>query len=297
MLRGLPASFLLHAAIIGAGFIVLPHTRAPLQAIEIVPVDIVTISEVTNVRTVVRTEKPPEEKVDDPPPPEPPLEDLLEDVDALPEDITQTAEEETPPPPPDKAQEQEPEDIVPEEVEEKKPEPKKEEPKPEPKKNEKPRDALDDLLNDNLFETEEQPLIDKAAKENSRTPPPPPPRQEPPKEQPAAEPQRGVGERTANEARVEALLWSKMAVCWGTVADLPDPERLAVTVRVRLKRDGTLDGEPELVSPRRAPIGDRFMGQAIERAMRAVRTCQAYQLPGDDYDVWREITMNFRHER
>ena len=293
MLRGLSASLILHAGIIGSGFIVLPHVRPPVQTIEIVPIDIVTVSEVTNVRTIARTEKRVEETVEDQPP-EPPIEELLEDLDTLPEETDTVVEEDTPPPPPDKAEEQKPEDIIPEEADEKELEP--EEKEPEPEKDEKPRDALDDLLDDNLFEREEQVLLDKTAKQPQRTPPPQP-REEPPEETQVKAPQRGVGDRTANEARVEALLWSQMEVCWGTVADLPDPERLGVTVRVKLKRDGTLEGGAELVSPRRAPLGDRFMGQAIDRALRAVTKCQPYNLPGDDYDVWREITMNFRHDR
>jgi hypothetical protein len=66
---------------------------------------------------------------------------------------------------------------------------------------------------------------------------------------------------------------------------------------VNLNRDGTLDGDAELISPRRARIGDRFMQQAIDRALRAARTCAPYQLPEDDYDVWNEITLNFRTDR
>jgi len=295
MLRGLSASILLHAGVIAASFIVLPHVRPPAQAIEIVPVDIVTVSEVTNVKSIARTEQPPEPEAEDAPPPEPDIEELLEDLDTLPEDTENVVDEETPPPPPDKAEEQEPEDIIPEEPDEKEPEPEEKEPEPEPKKDEKPRDALDDLLDDNPFEAEEQVLIDKAAKQSRSAPPPP--REETPEETKPPAPQRGVGDRTANEARVEALLWSQMEVCWGTVADLPNPERLGVTVRVNLKRDGTLEGGAELVSPRRAPIGDRFMGQAIDRALRAVTKCQPYNLPTDDYEVWREITMNFRHDR
>ncbi len=300
MLRGLPASLVLHLAVVGTTYIVLPHTAAPVQAVEIVPVDIVTVSEVTNVVEVRRTENPPEPEAEEeptPPEPEPDIEDFLEDLDVLAEETDLVVEEETPPPPPDKAEEEKPEDIVPEEPEEKEPEPEEKEPEPEPKKDEKPRDALDDLLDDNPFAAEDQVLIDKAAKARTAPPPPPVEQETPPQEVRSRLPQRGVGDRTANEARVESLLWSQMAVCWGTVSDLPDPDRLAVTVRVNLKRDGTLEGDAELVSPRRAPIGDRFMGQAIDRALRAARKCQPYSLPEADYDVWREITLNFRHDR
>lgn len=299
MLRGLPASVILHLAIIGTGYIAFPYTHAPVQAVEIVPVDIVTVSEVTNVVARRRTEQPPEEEIEEPqlPEPEPDLEDFLEDLDALPEEIEDVAEDEAPPPPPDKAEEPTPEDLIPEEPEEKTPEPEEKTPEPEPKKDEKPRDALDDLFEDNPFAAEDQVLIDKAAKPK-QPPPPPIPREEPPQQQNFSRvDQRGIGDRSANEARIESLLWSQMEVCWGTVADLPDPERLTVRVQVHLKRDGTFERDVELISPRRAPIGDRFMGQAIDRALRAARKCQPYNLPQDDYDeIWNEITMTFRHE-
>ena len=295
MLRGLPASLILHLAVVGTTYIVLPHTSPPLQAVEIVPVDIVTVSEVTNVVAVRRTENPPEPETEEPPTPqtEPDIEDFLEDLDVLAEETDVVVEEETPPPPPDKAEEEKPEDIVPEEPDEKEPEPEEEAPEPDPKKDEKPRDALDDLLADNPFAAEDRVLIDKTARARA-APLPPPVEQTEPKEVLTNTPQRGVGERTANEARIESLLWSKMVPCWQEISDLPDPERLAVRVRVYLERDGTFKRDVELVTPRRAPIGDRFMGQAIDRALRAARKCQPYNLPAEDYEIWNEITMNFR---
>ena len=138
MLRGLPASIILHLAIVGTGYIAFPYTHSPAQVVEIVPVDIVTVSEVTNVVARRRTEEPPEAETDEAdvpePEPEPDLEEFLEDFDALPEEVEDVVEEEAPPPPPDKAEEKAPEDVVPEEPEEKEPEP--EEKKPEPKKEE-----------------------------------------------------------------------------------------------------------------------------------------------------------------
>lgn len=300
MLRGLPASILLHVGVFATGYIVVPQTYDPIQQIEIVPVDIVTVSEVTNVKAVTerRTELPPVEEPTPEPEPEELPEERPEDLELPPEEAP-LVEEDTVPPPPEKVKEQAPEDIVPEDPEEKKPEPEeKPEPKPEPEKKKPKRDALDDLLDSDLFQAEASTLIDRAAKAAPKAPPLPVEDTPPPEEEPASQAgQRGVGERTANEARVESILWSQMKVCWGDVDDLPDPERLAVTVRVKLNPDGTMDGDAELVSPRRARIGDRFMQQAIDRALRAARTCAPYQLPEDDYDVWNEITLNFRTKR
>lgn len=304
MFRGLPASILVHVGIFATSYIALPYTNNPVQLIEIVPVDIVTISEVTNVKAVVarRTEVPPEIEPEIEPVAEAPEEERPEDLELPPEESAPTPED-IAPPPPQKVEPPEPEDIVPEE---KKPEPKKKEPEPKPKPKPKPKpeddkpkkDALDDLLASDPFSTERTNLIDRSPKAAPKAASPaqnklPQPLNETPASRVG---RRAVGEGTANEVRVEALLWAQMVSCWGTVEDLPDPERLTVTVRVKLKRDGTLDGDAELMS-RRASIGDRFMQQAVERALSAVRRCAPYQLPEDDYDLWNEITLNFKHER
>jgi len=296
MLRGLPASVLLHVGVFATGYIVVPQTYDPIQQIEIVPVDIVSVSEVTNVKAVTerRTELPPAEEPTPEPEPEEVPEERPEDLELPPEEAP-LVEEDTVPPPPEKVEEQAPEDIVPEEPEDKDPEP---EPDPEPEEEKPERDALDDLLDSNLFQAETSTLIDRAAKQAAKAPPPPPVEETPPPENLTSQAgRRGVGERTANEARVESLLWSQMRVCWEGVDDLPDPERLAVKVRVKLNPDGTMDGDAKLVPPRRARIGDRFMQQAIDRALRAARRCAPYQMPEDDYDVWNEITMNFGTKR
>lgn len=299
MYRGLPASFLLHAGIIGAGYIALPYTARPIEVIEIVPVDIVNISEVTNIRDIRPDPAAIEPEIEEPAP-EPDVEEFLEDLDTLPEEVAPEVEEAPPPPVEETAPPPPPEDIVPEEElvepEEEEPEPEPEpEPTPEPEPVTPKRDALDDLLLDNSA-FEQPDLLDLEQDEETAAPPPVEPEelaQEP--VQASTQRQRGAGERTANEARVEALLWAKMKVCWGTVADLPDPERLGVTVLVKLDSDGKLKSDVELVRPRRVPIGDRFMGQAVDRALRAARKCEPYRLPAEDYAVWREITINFRH--
>lgn len=291
MIRGLPASLLLHAAVIGTGYIALPYAQPETQDIEIVPVDIVTVSEVTNVAAIVerRTEKPAAEEPTAPEP-EPDIEDFLEDLDVLPEEAEEPVEEDVPPPPPDKVEEAKPEDLVPEEPEEKEPEPEEKEAEPEPEEKEPPRDALDDLLSENPFQSEDRVLIDKTARQKKA--PPLPPAENLPNLEADQRGRRGAGEGTGAQARVQAIILAQVKVCWPDVIDLPDPERLQVTVKFNLKADGTLKDDVDLVRPRRAPIGDRFMGVAIDRALRAVRKCQPYSLPSEDYDIWQEVTVN-----
>lgn len=289
MLRGLPASIILHAAVIGSGMIVLPNYRTATfqDEVAIIPIDLVEIGAVTNVAP--RIEREPEEAEPEEEAP-PPLEEFLEDVDTLPE-LSEAPPEELPPPPPppeEETPEPEPEPALEAEPEEEAPEPEPEpeaEPEPEPVLREPERDPLDDILGDaaNLF--------DRAPREPRAAPPRPAETPELRDEAPS-ERRRGAGERTGNIANVQALIQAQMYVCWQTVDDLPNPERLNVTLRVFLNRDGTLARNIELVDPRRAPIGDRPMTQAIERAMRAARKCAPYRLPAEDYEIWQEITMN-----
>jgi hypothetical protein len=79
--------------------------------------------------------------------------------------------------------------------------------------------------------------------------------------------------------------------CWnvdpGSVA-----ARVIVEIGFTLNRDGTLDGEPRLLSS----DGDQSAtSTAFEAARRAILRCQrgGYQLPAEKYDQWREVVITF----
>ena len=268
MIRGLPASILLHVGIIASSYIVLPIFDRPAEEMVIVPIELVNIGEVNNIAPIVpRADIEPEPEAV----PEPVPEEQTEELDTLAEEIA--PEEDVPPAAAAEQVEPEPEtpeDVIPEQAdteEEEEPEPEEEKPEDKPKPDQHEPDVLDDILNtENLFNRE---------RDTAKAPPPPTP--EPDQvvpDAPPPEPRRAVGERTAATARIEAIVLSQMRDCWGTLEDLPEPERLTVTVKVTLNIDGSLRDDVELVKPRRAPIGDRYMSVAIDRALRAVRTCQ-----------------------
>lgn len=114
--------------------------------------------------------------------------------------------------------------------------------------------------------------------------------------------QRGAGlgtaERTSIEARIASIVQQQLNRCWRTVADLPDPERLRVTLSFRLNRDGSLNGQPRVVSPANYTF-DPEMNEAVNRALRAVRTCDPIdRLPNDPvvgeyFDIWRDQEVTF----
>jgi hypothetical protein len=80
--------------------------------------------------------------------------------------------------------------------------------------------------------------------------------------------------------------------------DLPDPDRLVVVVEFDLNRNGTLNGQPRVTSPRNYSF-DAPMRTAVDAAVRAVRACDPYPLPddpvvGEHYEIWRNQVYTFR---
>jgi len=108
----------------------------------------------------------------------------------------------------------------------------------------------------------------------------------------------GTGEVAALEDRIRALARAHMRRCWRTPVDLPDPDRLVVTLQFDINRNGTLNGQPRVVSPRNYTF-DPAMRTAVEAAVRAVRVCDPYPFPddpvvGEHYELWRQTEFTFR---
>jgi len=102
-----------------------------------------------------------------------------------------------------------------------------------------------------------------------------------------------TGNDTVLSAREQDLLKgmikSQLANCWrlpgaGGGAEIPP-----VKLRWSLNPDGSLNGEPGVMS---AP-NDTLGNAAAEAALRAVRTCQPFRLPPDSYEGWKDIEWVF----
>ncbi len=291
MLRGLPASVVLHAAVLASGYIVLPGLHRNLETVyTVIPIDVVSVSEVPDIAP--RLEREPEKAEPEIEPP--PLEEFLEDLETvpdetLPEDEPLAPDEVAPPPP-------EPEPVLLPDEDTETPEPDEPDTPPEPEKPEivQPEPETNELED---FLGEASNLFDKTPREPQRAPPKAQkPEPEIKDEEPApSKARKGAGDRRGNATSVVAMIQSQMNVCWDSVDDLPNPERLNVTLSMQLNRDGTLKRDARLVRPARIPIGDRPMQVAIERALRAARKCAPYRLPEDAqdyYDDWDEVTLN-----
>jgi hypothetical protein len=115
--------------------------------------------------------------------------------------------------------------------------------------------------------------------------------------------QRGAGlgteQRASAEDRARSLVDRHLQRCWRLPDDLPDPERLIVTLSFQLNRNGSLNGQPTLVRPRAVSSLDPAMNEAVRRAMSAVRQCDPFPLAddpvvGEHFEIWREQEVTFR---
>jgi hypothetical protein len=97
-------------------------------------------------------------------------------------------------------------------------------------------------------------------------------------------------------ARASAVARQHLRGCWEAPVDRRPASR-SVTVRFSLNEDGSLNGRPELVSPRGYWI-DRSLRTAAERALTAVEECAPYPFADDPvlarhYEIWRELEFVF----
>lgn len=273
-----------HGGVVAATLFAIPDSWRPdLSAPVIVPIDLVTVAETTNV-PLPEPEPEPEPAEPEPEPeqvfsdeipaPAPLPEPTADGVPALPE----PEDEPEPRPEPEPAPPPEPESrpIAPERVAALKPRVKP-----------RPRDELDfGRLS---------ALIDRARDETPRRRP-----RETPADAPEAEEEDSVagsafdGALTLSE---EDALRMRMYACWslpglGGGANL---ENKIVSIRINLNPDGTINGSPTVLQRNRIlGSGDPFLIAAADSAVRAVLRCAPYDfLPAEKYESWKEITMRF----
>ena len=265
--RSLIASGALHVAVIAAASFAWPHAfELSEEPSDVIPVELLTVAETTNVVAKVVEEPPePQPEAQPPAPPPPPPPEEVEVAPPLPE------EKPTPPPEPPKVVESKPPPAPPVP---------RQRPKPEPPQ---PQFSVDSVL----------ALLDKNA------PKQPPTLPAPPQAQVAETAQKGIGAQNASTMDLRDALLSQIRECWNVPVGAPTPEKLIVQVRVFLARDGSL-AQPPLLEPqtRAAAASNPYMRTAAEAALRAVNVCEPYKLlPTDRYDAWREIVMTFDPSR
>lgn len=93
-------------------------------------------------------------------------------------------------------------------------------------------------------------------------------------------------------AELGDLIRDQVASCWRIDGGIQEARSLRVPIRVRLAQDGSVIGEPSVQEPTRY-ASDGYYRSAADAAVRAVLRCAPLRLPPQDYDIWRDLVLNF----
>ena len=91
----------------------------------------------------------------------------------------------------------------------------------------------------------------------------------------------------------EDALRAQIFGCWSVPLGLPYNEDLLVRIKLNLKKDGTITKSEILDHQRMNRPGQKFYKVLAESALRTVRLCQPLKVPPTGYDKWKEIQLNF----
>ncbi len=288
-----------HAAVLLWSVFSLAAKPLP-SALESMPVDLVTVSEFSQMTAGVKdapkaeTPKPLVEKVAE----EKPAEEMAAKVD----NKELKAAHEAPPSPP------EPKPV------EAKPEPKQAEMQPtEAKPSEQKPEPKPDLIAEALAKEAAKKPEPKKAEARTPMPPrkpaPPSPKFDPRQVEALLDkrdstrlaaagatlnsaPSVGMPKGNAETLSMSELdaLRARLASLWAIPAGAKDPRELTVLIRIRLKPDGTLNGPPMVLTSGTTPL---FVA-ARDSAIRAIFRGQPYDmLRPETYEVWKDIEITF----
>jgi hypothetical protein len=103
-----------------------------------------------------------------------------------------------------------------------------------------------------------------------------------------------AGETADTKAKVAleeiAAFKAQLKKCWSLPEGVASTQHVKVIVRVALKQDGSLAGNPELIEFAPTPSTPGL----VQNAMRALRQCAPYRmLPVAKYDQWKLLDLNF----
>lgn len=95
-------------------------------------------------------------------------------------------------------------------------------------------------------------------------------------------------------ATLEQAIRAQIMQCWNPPIGGADVADMAVVLRIRLNRDGSVAAPPEFVSQTGATAGNQAYARAfVESARRAVLRCAPLQLPDELFVHWRDFELNF----
>jgi hypothetical protein len=240
----------LHVGIIAATFFTWSHSLDIAdQSPPVVPVDLVTIGEKTNIAPMVKVQ-PKEAPKEETQPPAP------EQTQQAPAQTLQ--EEDSAPPPPDAAGS---EPIL------KKPPP----PAPKAKPDQDQKKDKFDINNIMALLDKRAPATASSlnAKVGNHT-------------------IKGIGQQNAMTMDLVDSLRNQIAQCWSPPVGAPNSQELVVDFDLFLNPDGSIAQPPQLIG-NSVSANSSYARAAIDAARRAIYTCAPYKLPADRYSQWREI--------
>ena len=91
----------------------------------------------------------------------------------------------------------------------------------------------------------------------------------------------------------EDALRAQIFGCWSVPLGLPYDQNLLVRIKLQLKKDGTIIKSEILDHERMNRPGQKFYKVLAESALRAVRLCQPLKVPPTGYDRWKDLQLNF----
>ncbi|MAJ85973.1 MAG: cell envelope biogenesis protein TolA [Candidatus Pelagibacter sp.] len=91
----------------------------------------------------------------------------------------------------------------------------------------------------------------------------------------------------------EDALRAQIFGCWSVPLGLPYNENLLVRIKLKLKKDGTIQNSEILDHERMNRPGQKFYKILAESALRAIRLCQPLKVPPTGYEKWRDMQLNF----
>ena len=306
-------STILHVAVVTVGFFGLPHIRKPPPTLETpILVELVQDVAVTNLPT--RRTPPPKKKVEKKPEPK----------KAEPKKEVKKAAPPRPKPKPKAAPPKQEVVALPPPKPEPKPKPKaKPKPKPKPKPVAKPKPKPKPAVKTPQRLAKVRPRrkpkppdpfasVLRTVENIKRTPPP---KKEAEKKRPAPKKKKApsfdeqIAKALSRQPREfdrkrkvginyqERLIGSikqQLKPCWIIAAGARNAGTLSVEIKVELALDGNVLRSSAVNRARM--VTDGFYRAAAEAALRAVSReskCTPLRLPREDYDLWRELVLNF----
>ena len=88
------------------------------------------------------------------------------------------------------------------------------------------------------------------------------------------------------------LVRQQVVPCWHIPGGAKDVQKMKISVRIKLGRDGKLLANPEVIDKFKFETDNSFRVVA-ESAMRALQRCSPLKLPYRKYEFWNDITFNF----